>query len=225
MIWILSQRLTQFTLMKAVRLRKTFSDPLPEPNLFLFSYGANLNPMRFEKYEMNAVPIGVARLSGFRLKFSLPCEYLGMGYGDVSPSADPDAEVWGYLYRIDRLSLSLLDSMEWAIFNQYRRISVEVVGPRDKKVMAQCYISRYPKEGLIPSVRYKNLILESARRHGFPEKYIESIERTPAKTDFPLDPGFSFLRPGGRRFLESPFRGLYLMHDRWREKLANWLRF
>lgn len=224
MISVLTQRLVKFSTVKAVAWRDRFwKGRRPAPTIAYFAYGANLHMKRFDRYRMNVVPVGVAKLPGYRLTFDFPCEYEGKAFASVS--ADPAAEVWGYLYRIDRLSLFLLDTMEWAIMGQYRRIEVEVETRDGKRERAQVYQARCPRAGLTPSVIYRDLIVEAAVLHGFPESYRRSIAEHPAKTDFPLDPSFSFLHPHRPRWFAKPLRRFYLWHDRFREKVCDWLRF
>ena len=118
-IGILTQRAMKLAMMKIVRGRKRFlGERLPKPTIYYFGYGGNLDPDRFKKYQMNAEAVGVAKIPDYTLNFSLPCEYLG----NVEPS--PGQEVWGYLYKMDSPSLGLLDVMEWAVLNQYRRVEI-----------------------------------------------------------------------------------------------------
>lgn len=154
MVNVLTQRAMKLTVLSLVRQRRRLlKGKLPKPTIAYFGYGANLNPKRFEKYEMNAEPVSVACLNDYALRFSLPCEYLGKGYGSVEPSSG--STVWGYLYRLDRFSLFLLDIMEWAVLNQYQRVLVKVQTSDGKQVEAYTYKARYPKEGLCPSEVYK----------------------------------------------------------------------
>jgi gamma-glutamylcyclotransferase len=224
MISVLTQRALKFTSMVAVKQRKRIlGKKLPPPGIFYFAYGANLSPQRFEKYHMNVEPVGVAKLEKYALKFTLPCEYREKGYASVE--REPSREVWGFLYKIDRLSLHLLDVMEWAVMNQYRRVLLTVKTTEGKEVQAHTYQARYPREGLFPSDEYKKLIQESARQHGFPIAYIEEIQKVPSRDKFDLDPGFSFLVPNKRRYFEKLLRKPYLWHDKVREIVCEKLRF
>lgn len=224
MISILTQRALKLTALSAVKARRRFrGEGISEPTIYYFGYGANLSPQRFDKYEMNVRPVGVARLEGHALRFSLPCEYLGKGFASADPATGK--EVWGFLYRMDRLSLWLLDIMEWAVMGQYLRVAGTVKTGDGKEYVAQFYQSHHPREGLVPSKGYRELILESARKHAFPAEYLAEIEKVGAKETFELDPGFSFLRPHRRRVLEKWLRGPYLWHDRVREYVSEKLRF
>jgi gamma-glutamylcyclotransferase (GGCT)/AIG2-like uncharacterized protein YtfP len=224
MISVLTQRLLKLGAIQAVKWQeRRYGEKRPEPQIFYFAYGANLHLARFEKYRMNVKAVGVARLPGYKLTFELPCEYEGKGYGSVS--ASEGSEVWGYLYRIDRLSLFLLDTMEWAVIGQYRRFEAEAHLADGKRVKAQVYQARHPKAGLQPSLVYRDLIGKAAEHHGFPESYRLSVLSHPAKERFPLDPTFSFIHPHKPRWFAKRLSWLYLWHDRLREKLCDWLRF
>lgn len=172
---------------------------------------------------MNVRPLGIARLVNHELRFDFPCEYLGKGYASVAP--EPQKEVWGMLFEIDALSLWLLDTMEWANFGQYRRILLPVETREGKSVTAYVYQTRWPRSGLRPSRLYKEGIIRSALELGFPSSYIQDVQRHPHGEAFPLDPEFSFWHPTRPRLGAKVLRGLYLRHDRWREKLCDWLRF
>ena len=224
MISVLTQRALKYATMNVVRYRKAvLGKRLPEPCLWYFAYGANLNSKRFEKYGMNVVHIGNAKLEGHALRFTLPCEYRGKGFASVEP--EPGKNVWGVVYKIDRLSLFLLDIMEWALLNQYRRIRVKVKKKGGQELEAFCYRARYPKEGLVPSTEYKKLVLKSAREHQFPTDYLSGIEAHPSQDKFDLDSGFSLLMPPVRRPFEGILKKPYLWHDRIRERLCEKLRF
>jgi len=224
MISILTQRALKVAMMTYVRERKRFrSGKLPKPDIYCFGYGANLNIERFKKYDMNVEAVGIARLENFALKFSLPCEYLGKGFASVEP--EEGKEVWGMLFKMDRPSLLLLDIMEWAVLNQYRRVKVNVKAADGKEYEAFVYRARYPKEGLLPSTEYKNAILKSSRELKCPENYISEIADTLSHDTFELDPGFSLIMPSMRRPLEKFLRPIYLQHDQIRERICEWLRF
>ena len=224
MIYILTQRALKLGSVAVVKVRRhLLAERLPAPQLYYFGYGANLDLKRFQRYKMNVVLVGVAKLEKHALKFNFPCEYLGKGYASVE--VDPAKEVWGMLYRIDQPSLFLLDVMEWAVMNQYRRTLERVTTKEGKVVEAFVYKAKYPREGLFPSAVYKNLILKAAKEHGFPKEYLAQIEGVESRDSFALDPGFSFIRPNRRRLLERYLKKPYLWHDRLREILADKLRF
>lgn len=224
MVHVLTQRALKYTSIRLVRLRhRLFGRRLPPPRIYYFAYGANLNIERFYRYHMNVERVGVARLPNYRLTFSLPCEYALKGYGDITSEAGK--EVWGLLFRIDPLSLFLLDTMEWALMGQYRRVRVAIETVEGTSYVAYAYQARFPRTGLFPPVGYKASILKSGRELGFPKSYLDEIEAAEARDHFDLDPTFSFLHPHRPRLASDRFREAYLWHDRLREKVCDWLRF
>lgn len=219
MISILTQRALKLAVMTYVRERKRLrSGKLPKPDIYCFGYGANLNIERFKKYDMNLEAVGIARLENYALKFSLPCEYLGKGFASIE--SEEGKEVWGMLYKMDRPSLLLLDIMEWAVLNQYRRVKVRAKAADGKEYKAFAYRARYPRGGLAPSTEYKNAILKSSRELNFPEKYVSEIASVSSHDSFELDPGFSLMMPPIRRPLEKLLRPVYHQHDRIRERIC-----
>jgi gamma-glutamylcyclotransferase (GGCT)/AIG2-like uncharacterized protein YtfP len=224
MFTVLSQRLLKYSVLTLIKRRnKLLGDRLPAPTIPYFAYGANLDPERFLKYDMNAIPVSVAQLADYQLTFSLPCEYVGQGYGSIEPA--PGKEVWGYLYRIDAFAFALLDIMEYAIFHHYRRAPVTVKTSEGKDVKAFAYIAQYPVAGLAASTRYKSRIIAAANLHDFPASYRAEIERLPSRDTFDLDPGFRLSAPGRRRLLEQRLKRWYLKHDQIREIIANKIKF
>ena len=224
MITILTQRFLKFSAIQLTKSRKRFrGERLPEPDIYYFAYGANLDPERFEHYQMNAIPVGIAKLEEYQLKFSLPCEYKGKGYASIAPCNSKI--VWGYLYKIDSLALKLLDIMEYAFLHHYKHLTVSVETKDRKKHSAIAYITGYPKEGLLPSTQYKKMILEAGSKHAFPEEYLKEIESITSQDSFELDPGFSLMIPSLRRPFERFLKKPYLLHDRLREIVCEKLTF
>ncbi len=221
---ILTHRAMKLGAMTYIKVRnRVLGERLPSPDIYYFGYGGNLTIDRFRKYQMNAEAVDVARLNGFALRFSLPCEYLGKGFA----SADEEAgsTVWGYLYKMDGPSLLLLDIMEWSVLNQYRRIPVKVMTRAGNAITAFTYQARHPKEGLRPSTGYRAGIVKAAKIHGFPEEYIRQIESVEPRDKFRLDHGFSLMLPAIRRPFELPLFCIYRWHDRLKEKICDLLRF
>jgi len=221
-ILVIPQRVVKFTLMHYLRVRNRFGKP-KAPSLYYFAYGANLDANRFKKYRMNYEAVGVARVPDYALTFTFPCEYLGKGYADIA--AEPGGTVWGFVYKLDWVSFFLLDVMEWAAFNQYRRIPVEAILQDGTRLVVEAYQARYPREGLAPSQLYLTNIVKSSVLHGFPDDYRARLEKVVPGEKFELDPSFSFLHPPKPRWGARKFRRLYLAHDRFREWVCDRLRF
>ena len=217
MIGVLRQRAVKYSLQHAVRLQGKSPVRFPKTE-FYFGYGANLSEDRFQSKRMQVAEVGVAHLTDHQLTFELANEYRGKGYASVAPVRGQN--VWGMLYKMDALSLKLLDSMEWAGLGAYERRKVPVVLSDGPVIDAWCYIAKDPKGGLKPSKAYLDAILSEARRLGFPEDYISYLEAQPSQDEFPLDHEFSLLFYGKKRPLSGQLEPVYKVHDRLRQKLT-----
>ena len=90
---------------------------------------------------------------------------------------DPNAEVWGVLYRITRRELLHLDLTEGVPGRGYQRIEVEAEDRDGCAVRAFTYVARDNAVDGKSSLRYITLIRDGARAHGLPENYIRFLER------------------------------------------------
>jgi gamma-glutamylcyclotransferase len=192
------------------------------PEHYYFAYGANLNTKRFRENFMNFREVGAALLKDYRLEFSLPCQFHGLGFGSVAPA--PGSEVWGVLYQLDALSLKLLDVLEWCNYGYYDRVAkiVEVsVSEEAQKIETWLYQASAPQRELLPSSEYVHKILGGARDWKFSSTYIEALEALDHKpfATFRLNPHFRMGKFGERRFAPEKFAAFYRIHDRVREWL------
>ena len=107
--------------------------------MLYFAYGANLNLRGFKRRCLKAMPVGAAKLAGYRLEFRT--------YATIVP--DAGAEVLGALYDLTPQCLRSLDEYEGP---EYDKITVTVAtddGPKD----ATAYIMK-AGERAPPSVSY-----------------------------------------------------------------------
>lgn len=92
----------------------------PSEQVWYFAYGANMHDSAFrERRGMRPIEWRAGRISGYRLRFNLE----GRPRGKAAPAniyPDPDAEVWGVLYKITRRDLLHLDFMEGVPGRRYR---------------------------------------------------------------------------------------------------------
>ncbi len=224
MLTVFFQRSLKLLAIANISLRRLwFGAKLPPPTIFYFAYGANLDAKRFEKYGANVLPVGVGYLDDYSLQFTMPCEYIGKGYASIE--TEPGERVWGYLYKVDRAALLLLDIIEYAFLRHYDRVKVDVKLAAGEIHSSFTYRTPLPTSGLMPSTSYKTAILRSSRSHNFPKAYIERIDQLVAKDTFELDPSYSITFPRWRRPLPGLFSPLYRIHDRMAEAVSNLLRF
>lgn len=222
MLTILSQRLMKYSansLLKAAS--KININKVKKLDTLYFGYGANLNVKRFHDKAMSAELIGTAILKDYSLSFSLPCEYKGKGYADIQEAKDQ--EVWGALFKINSYALMLLDIMEWVPFDFYRKIKVSVQCNDKVYKDVWAYQAVYPKFDLVPSKGYLDFIIGRSVENHAPEDYVSKLRENEYKEEFDFDTGFCLSSPNKRRILEDKLEGLYLAHDKIREKIAGLL--
>jgi hypothetical protein len=115
------------------------------------------------------------RIRGYRLRFNLE----GRPVGRAAPahiSPNPEAEVWGVLYRITRRDLVRLDSTEGVPGRRYRHLCVRAEDSGDNPVRAVTYIADGNEVDGSPSLRYITLLRDGARAHGLPEHWLRFLE-------------------------------------------------
>jgi len=209
MLTIIRQR----TLKKLLQYKEKNSKSLP--TIYYFGYGANIDPDFLAKRISTFEVLGAAQIEGYKFSFNTPCEYLKKGFGGISEAEGQT--VYGTLYKLREESLELLDCLEWVLFNFYKR-SLVTVKHEDQSIQAHVYIPMCPRDDLIPSNGYKNLIVRMAKKYSLPEQYIATLEAVEAKDIFPLDHAFNLRDPSKKRILTNQY---YVLHDKLREKLCN----
>ena len=148
----------------------------PNDEIWYFAYGANMHETTFRvRRGIQPFECRPGRIRGYRLRFNLE----GRPRGRAAPAnlgCDPDAEVWGVLYRITRLALVRLDSTEGVPGRGYRHIVVEAEDTNGRLLHAVAYMAQGQEIDGKPSHRYITLLRDGARAHGLPEHYIRFLE-------------------------------------------------
>ncbi len=148
----------------------------PDDNVWYFAFGANMHDSAFrERRGMEPLEWRVGRVRGYRLRFNLD----GRPRGKAAPAnlaADPEAEVWGVLYRVTRADLVHLDSTEGVPGRRYRRLWVTAWDSSAESIPAMTYIAEGGEHDGRPSLRYLTLIREGARAHGLPGHYLRMLD-------------------------------------------------
>jgi cation transport regulator ChaC len=102
------------------------------------------------------------RVRGFRLRFNLE----GRPRGKAAPAnlfADPEAEVWGVLYRLTRRNLVRLDATEGIPWSLYRPLWLDAEDINGQPFPAMTYIAHGKEVDSRPSLRYITLLRDGAR--------------------------------------------------------------
>jgi len=134
--------------------------------MFYFAFGSNMSPRQTPRRCPGAMPVGAARLDGWRL--ILPVN------SGATIVRDRDAVAHGVVWRFRPHHAGLMDRWENVAGGVYRRqwLRVEVA---ERAVTALTYISdrRYPGQGR-PSY-INSAMLYGAAHFGLPEYYADEI--------------------------------------------------
>ena len=148
----------------------------PSDHVWYFAYGSNMHDSAFrERRGMRPIEWRPGRIKGYRLRFNLE----GRPKGKTAPAnicLDPDAEVWGVLYKISRRNLLRLDSTEGVPGKHYRPLWLEAEDTNGNRLTAVAYIAKGKETDGNPSHRYITLLREGARSHGLPESWLQFLE-------------------------------------------------
>lgn len=149
----------------------------PDDEIWHLAFGSNMNEDVFRgRRGLRPKEWRVGRLRGYRLRFNLE----GRPRGRAAPAnlfPDPEAEVWGVLYRLTRADLAHLDSTEGVPRRgRYRHLWVEVEDGDGNPLTAVTYIADGRETDGNPSLRYLTLLRDGARAHGLPAHYIRFLD-------------------------------------------------
>ena len=158
------------------RLRGLRIDGEPGDPVWYFAYGANMNDSAFQgRRSMRPLEWRAGCVPGHRLRFNLD----GHPKGKAAPAniaPDPDAEIWGVLYRITRAGLVHLDSTEGVPGRRYRHLWVEARDENGNRLSAVTYMADGNEHDGRPSLRYITLLRDGARAHGLPEHWLRHLD-------------------------------------------------
>jgi cation transport regulator ChaC len=132
-----------------------------------FAYGSNMDRAHMAKLCPQAEPLGPARLDHHRFFVAHG------GYGSIA--AKRGAFVHGVLWRIsarDRVALDAYEQIGDGLY-QHATLPVHHAG---KLLRALVYVANDARPAR-PSGKYREMVLDAARGWGFPEDYIQTLER------------------------------------------------
>jgi len=154
--------------------------------VWYFAYGSNMQPATFSgRRGIVAARALPARLVGWQLVFDKP-PILPMGQGMANVVAVPGAEVLGVTYAITADDLAHVDLTEGVLIENYRRVAVEVAPLGGGAAFeAWTLTSERRADGLLPSERYMELLVDGALHHGLPAEYVAWLRARPAVADSP----------------------------------------
>jgi gamma-glutamylcyclotransferase len=161
------------------RLQSLRLEGSPRDEVWYFAFGANMHDSAFRvRRGMRPLEWRPGRIRGYRLRFNLE----GRPVGKAAPAniaPDPDAEVWGVLYKLTRRAAVQLDASEGVPGRRYRPLWLEAEDVDGRRIVPTfTYIAEgKPTDGR-PSLRYLTFLRDGARAHNLPEhwlRYLESV--------------------------------------------------
>ena len=149
----------------------------PSEEIWYFAYGANMHDSAFRNWRgLRPREWRAGRIRGYQLRFNLKAPPRGtITYANLS--ADPNAEVWGVLYKITRRDLVRLEATEGIPWWRYRPLWLDAEDLGGTALKAATLLAQGDKNDSAPLLRYLTLLREGARAHGLPKHYIRFLEQ------------------------------------------------
>lgn len=142
---------------------------------FYFAYGANLDPEVMKHRGMRILSALPSKLPGYRLRFTHPIPFRGVGMASVE--ADAQSCVHGIVYTIPQIDEWIMDCCESRLFlKRHRKLHASVGG-------AVCffYQTTRPTEGLLPSTLYLQKLTNGYKKMFDPgSPYLEALQNHPS---------------------------------------------
>ena len=139
--------------------------------MLYFAYGSNMPLARLT----DRVPSVRLEGTGTLLSYDLRYHKIGRdgtGKCDAYHTGEETDSIWGAIYKVTPEGKKILDKYEPG----YKTKEVEVVTASGENVKAFTYCAESIDEMLKPYCWYKNHVITGAKEHGFPDKYIESLD-------------------------------------------------
>ncbi len=144
-------------------------------SVWYFAYGSNMHESAFiERRGMRPIERRAGRVKGYRLRFNLD----GRPKGKAAPAniaIEPEAEVWGVLYKITGRDMLRLNLSEGVPGKRYRPIWLNAEDGNGEPFVAFTYVAEGNAEDGRPSLRYITLLREGAKAHGLPEAWLKHL--------------------------------------------------
>jgi len=153
--------------------------------VWYFAYGSNMQAATLRGRRgitwASAVP---ARLTGWRFVCDKPPLLSAMGEAFANLVPEEGAEVYGVLFELEADDLAHVELTEGVLIGNYRRIDVTVEPVAGGvAVTAATLVTDARDPVLVPSERYRALMVEGARQHGLPAEWIAFLEGLPARPE------------------------------------------
>ncbi len=145
---------------------------------YYFGYGSNLSETALRAKRVRPVSAEPATLEGWRLAFNIP-NFFSIEGGTGNIVRQEGSVVHGVLYGCEDQDLSALDEIE-ALGVAYSRESMTVCTYTGHERTANVYVGlpSIVSEGLKPSKRYLNILIQGAENRSLDPNYISQIRCT-----------------------------------------------
>lgn len=150
------------------------------PLFYYFGYGSNLSVVSLRAKGVNPLSSEPAVLTGWRLAFDIPDFFpIEGGTGNIRP--ERGHSLHGVLHGCRDQDLEALDRLE-ALGVTYERIEASVTTYAGRSLRAYIYVGLPECAGpeLLPSERYRNILVAGASSMRLMPSYIESLRALPA---------------------------------------------
>ncbi|MBE0377806.1 gamma-glutamylcyclotransferase family protein [Pseudoalteromonas prydzensis] len=147
--------------------------------VYNFSFGSNMSSSRLLARLPNARRIGTAILSGYELSFDMVSSD-GSGKGNVRPSNDDNAHVYGVVYQLNDDEKTILDTIEGP---RYDCVDIQVTLLDGQKIAAHCYMANTTDANILPYDWYMQHVYRGALEAGVPNAYSDAIKSRPTCQD------------------------------------------
>ncbi len=148
--------------------------------MLYFAYGSNLLTNRLK----NRVPTVSKVDNGTLPDYSLSFHKRSIdGSGKCNIIREGGSVVHGVIFEIDKNEKSNLDQSEGAGSGYNEEQITVYVGGESISVFTYIASESHVDNSLSPYLWYKTLVVEGAREHGFPEDYIDEIQKVNSVRD------------------------------------------
>lgn len=146
--------------------------------MLYFAYGSNLLSRRIKRRIFSASKVATATAEGYRLRFHKRGQD---GSAKCNIHRRAGSLVFGVVYEMDKAGKRELDRIEGA---GYKNKEIRVRnGERQFRAYTYRATEAYIDNSLRPYRWYRQLVLEGALEHGFPEDYIRYIRESESRPD------------------------------------------
>lgn len=151
--------------------------------MLYFAYGSNMCSGRLVRRVPSAVPLFVAALRGYRLRFHKRSND-GSGKANAFRTDNENDVIWGVVFRLVEGEKPQLDEAEGLSLG-YVEEWIDVADELGNAHSALVYLAAasHINDSLQPYTWYKRFVVEGARQHSLPEPYVAALEREGAIED------------------------------------------